>query len=160
MENLRGLQAAPSVAFQERPPDWAVREAEEELRSLGGSMDPDLRPGAVGSDHTSGRAPGMLAGVGGMDGHREHDAEFYDGERDQDRDRAGAEPAAGSGSGGSGDAGAGAGAAGPPPASAEAAASAVASAVASEGGGGEEGGGGPGGEGPSAPEAERERGTG
>ena len=32
LENLRFLEAAPSVAFQDVPPDWAVREAQERLR--------------------------------------------------------------------------------------------------------------------------------
>jgi hypothetical protein len=97
LENLRGLQAAPSVAFQERPPDWSVREVEEELRSLGGSLNPDVRPGQPGSDVAPGggagaggalsAAPSMLSGLGGVEGTREHDAELYDHERDIDRGR-------------------------------------------------------------------------
>lgn len=75
LENLRFLEAAPSVAFQDVPPDWAVRDAEDELRAAGGSANPDVRPGA----HTHGQVV--------MDGRREHAAEFYDGEGDHDHGR-------------------------------------------------------------------------
>ena len=92
LENLRGLQAAPSVAFTERPPDWALREVEDEMRSLGGSLNPDVRPGQPGSDVAKGSgslsgAPSMLSGMGGIDGQREHDAEYFDSERDIEREQ-------------------------------------------------------------------------
>jgi hypothetical protein len=84
LENLRYLEAAPGVAFQDVPPDWAVRETENELRAGGGSLDPDVRPGAPGSN-----GGGIANGVAGImrDGRREHESEFYDGEHDQDAGR-------------------------------------------------------------------------
>ena len=72
LENLRYLEAAPSVAFQDVPPDWAVREVEDELRAGGGSLNPDVRPSMSGSGSGASGIP--------MDGHRQHDAEFYDNE--------------------------------------------------------------------------------
>jgi hypothetical protein len=76
LENLRFLEAAPSVAFQDVPPDWAVRDAQERIRESGGSLNPDVRPGM----------PGSGAGSSGIaiDGRREHPAEYYDGEKDND----------------------------------------------------------------------------
>jgi histone deacetylase 1/2 len=76
LENLRALEGAPSVAFQDVPPDWAAREAEEILRENGGSASADVRPGAFGSMSGSGRIA--------FDGRREHESEFYDGEADGD----------------------------------------------------------------------------
>jgi histone deacetylase 1/2 len=73
LENLRFLQAAPSVQFQQVPSDWAARDAAEAARSGGAAGDPDVRPGAVGSG----------AGMFGLDGRREHEAEYYDGDGDQ-----------------------------------------------------------------------------
>ena len=67
------------MAFQDVPPDWAVREVEDELRAGGGSLHPDMRPGAAGS--------GGGCGAVILDGHREHAAEFYDGEGDHDKGR-------------------------------------------------------------------------
>jgi histone deacetylase 1/2 len=111
LENLRYLEAAPSVAFQDVPPSWAVREAEEDLRAGGGSLNPDARPGQAGS----GGPGGLIA----MEGRREHEAEFFDSERDVDardgeaalRERAGGEGEGGGGgdSGGGGGGGGGSG---------------------------------------------------
>jgi histone deacetylase 1/2 len=66
LENLRSLEAAPSVQFQDVPPDWSVRDAADELRYLGGSADPDRRPTGI------------------VDGRREAEGEYYDGEADHD----------------------------------------------------------------------------
>jgi histone deacetylase 1/2 len=86
LENLRALEAAPGVAFQDVPPDWAIREAEDDLRAGGGSVDPDVRPGAAGSGAGSAHIP--------LDGRREHEAEFFAGEFDQDAAHDGAAAAA------------------------------------------------------------------
>jgi len=80
LENLRYLEAAPSVAFQDVPPDWAIREVEEELRAGGGSDNPDVR-----GEGGSGR--GMLGGQSIMHGRREHEAELFENDKDQDGDR-------------------------------------------------------------------------
>lgn len=85
LENLRSLAAAPSVQFQDVPPDWAVREAEDGLRDGGGSASADARAGGPGAA-SAGR---LFGGRGVLDGRREHDAELYDGDGDVDRDRGG-----------------------------------------------------------------------
>ena len=81
LENLRYLEAAPSVAFQDVPPDWAVRDAQDRIRESGGSLNPDVRPGMPGSGSGS-------SGIA-MDGRREHPAEYFEGDKDHDRDRDG-----------------------------------------------------------------------
>lgn len=78
LENLRYIEHAPGVAFQDVPPDWAVRTVEEEIKEAGGSLDPDVRPGSRHSN--SGSSCGRIV----FDGRREHEAEFYDGEGDID----------------------------------------------------------------------------
>jgi hypothetical protein len=104
LENLRYLEAAPSVAFQDVPPSWAVRDAEEDLRAGGGSLNPDARPGQPGS----GGPGGLIA----MEGRREHEAEFFDSERDGDARDGEADLRERAGGGGSGEGEAAAAAAG------------------------------------------------
>ena len=55
----------------------------EALREGNGSLDADIRAGALGSGGTG----GLLAGIGAIDGRREPEGEFYDGEGDFDRER-------------------------------------------------------------------------
>ena len=64
---LGQIQGAPSVQMQEVPPDWATGGEEEEDAA---SQNPDMRPGNRNR-------------MGGE--KRDHDAEFYEGEKDQDR---------------------------------------------------------------------------
>jgi hypothetical protein len=67
--------------FQDVPPDWAVRDAQDRIRESGGSLNPDVRPGMPGSGSGS-------SGIA-MDGRREHPAEYFEGDKDHDRDRDG-----------------------------------------------------------------------
>ena len=98
LENLRYLEAAPSVQFQDVPPDWAIKHVENALKDGNGSLNPDIRPGAPGSQ--SGGSLGFGSGTiynssgikdsnrpYGIDGHREHEAEFYDHDGDNDQER-------------------------------------------------------------------------
>jgi histone deacetylase 1/2 len=83
LQNLRALASAPSVPFQDVPPDWTVADEDDDTRKA----DPDVRPRLV------------------LEGRRPHEAEFFDDDRDHATFGAGAGagdagPAAAAGEGG------------------------------------------------------------
>lgn len=63
LQNLKAIDGAPSVQFQDVPPDWAVLDEDDDTRKL----NPDARP--------------LL-----IDSGPQHEAELYDDEQDQDRE--------------------------------------------------------------------------
>ena len=65
LENLKAVDAAPSVQFQAVPPDWAILDEDDDTRK----QDPDTRPT-------------LLQGGQGVAAEGEH----FDGDHDQDHD--------------------------------------------------------------------------
>ncbi len=71
LQNLKAIDGAPSVQFQDVPPDWAVLDEDDDTRKL----NPDARP--------------LL-----IDSGPQHEAELYDDDTDQDREQPAVQPAA------------------------------------------------------------------
>jgi hypothetical protein len=86
LENLKSLTAAPSVQFQSVPPDWALREAEEEFKQQGLGGEGGSGSGSGGSEGgPAAAATGTGSfGPGAVDGRRAHESEFYDDNRGEE----------------------------------------------------------------------------
>jgi histone deacetylase 1/2 len=94
LENLRSLQAAPSVEFSQVPSEFCIREAallERELAERDSSFaglnrNPNSRNDRVQSSESKATAKLYHAEAITISGRAQHEAEFFDHEQDQDHD--------------------------------------------------------------------------